>query len=161
MAQAGRPPDYYKFPRELYEAARDLPGAQGAKLCMAALALFYDGREPEGLSVRATDVMSGFRGRISKARANFEAATEWTPNERQTDFKRTPNERQTDFKREAKEGSLAARTPSAPAQVVPTDKRYRDKRLETKPTPIPKEDYPRDSGEGDWISKHLVRTWRN
>lgn len=152
-------PDYYKFPRELYEAAKELPGAQGARLCLAALALFFDGEEPQGLSVRGGAVMTGFKGRIKKARSNFEATTERTPNERQTDFKRASNERQTDFKREAQNGALPAETDKAPAQVVPTDKRYRDKR-EEKPPPIPEGKPYLKEGKGDFISRYFGKTWR-
>lgn len=152
-------PDYYKFPRELYEAAKELPGAQGARLCLAALALFYDGEEPQGLSVRAGAVMSGFKGRIKKARSNFEATTGRAPNERQTDFKRFPNERQTETKRENQNGALPAETGKAPAQVVPTDIRYRDKRVKTIPPPK-EEERPEEEGEGDFISRYFGKTWR-
>lgn len=179
MARAGERPDYYKFPRDLYEAARDLPGVQGARLCMAALALFYDGKEPDGLSVRAECVMSGFRERISRARTSFEAATERTPNGRQTDSKRSPNgrqtvakrppnENQTDSKREGEEGDLAARTGipcvqapiQAPVEEVLIDKRYRDKRKGTNTPPPLDKGFQGSTGEGDWMAEHLGRTWR-
>ena len=152
-------PDYYKFPRELYEAARELPGAQGARLCLAALALFYVGEEPRGLSVRGGAVMTGFKGRIKKARSNFEATTERAPNENQTDFKRFPNERQTETERETKSDVLPAKTANQPAQVVPTDIRYRDKGVNTIPPPIEGEP-PEKEGEGDFISRYFSKTWR-
>lgn len=98
MAAEYRPPDFYKFPRELYEQAKSLPRTQGAKLCMAALGLFLDGEEPSGLSVRANDVMSGWHGRIVKARACFEdkAGTKRNSNGEQMETKCPPNEIQMD-----------------------------------------------------------------
>lgn len=157
---AGKP-DYYKFPRELYEAARELPGAQGARLCLAALALFYDGEEPEGLSVRATGVMSGFRGRISKARANYEAASaKRIPNERQTDSKRIPSGRETDSERGTGNSALAGITFPTPAQVVSADKRKekREKRYRDYPPPPTRKE--RAAIGGDWISDYFGKTWR-